>query len=106
MSLSTRANVLNGHVKEYKTSANVLLKGQEYHEVVYVCDPGFKMSETMQGHMFCQQGGWMGLEPYCEEDPDACEEDPNVGVEDPDESDQDDSEKSNWFHRRPHRKHL
>ena len=74
-------NVLNGHVKEYKTSANVLLKGQEYHEVVYVCDPGFKMSETMQGHMFCQQGGWMGLEPYCEEDPDASNSNRHMGKE-------------------------
>ena len=64
-------DVINGHVQEYLTTENILLPGQEYHEVVYKCDNGYKMSETMLGHMFCQQRGWMGLEPYCEEDPEA-----------------------------------
>ena len=64
-------NVLNGHIVRYLTSPNVLMSGQDYHEVVYKCDAGYKMSDTMQGHMFCQQGGWIGLEPYCEVDPDA-----------------------------------
>ncbi len=36
----------------------------------YVCDPGFRLSESSgKGFMFCQQSGWMGVHPYCEEDP-------------------------------------
>lgn len=61
--------VHHGHVQEYLTSENILLPGQKYHEVVYKCDEGFKLTEGMLGHMFCQQKGWMGVEPYCEEDP-------------------------------------
>ena len=55
-----------------RTAENILLPGKQYHEVVYSCSPGFRLStETGLGHMFCQQGGWMGVHPYCEEDPDA-----------------------------------
>ena len=74
-------NVLNGHIVRYLTSPNVLMSGQDYHEVVYECDAGYKMSDTMQGHMFCQQGGWIGLEPYCEVDPDAKKTDGPRGKE-------------------------
>ncbi len=58
-----------------RTAENILLPGKQYHEVVYSCSPGFRLStETGLGHMFCQQGGWMGVHPYCEEDPDAAAE--------------------------------
>ncbi len=60
----------HGFVKEYLTTENVLMPGDHYHEIIYDCDPGYKMSDTSQGHMFCQQEGWMGVEPYCELDPD------------------------------------
>ena len=58
-----------GYVKEYRTEENVLMPGEHYHAVIYACDPGYKMSDTSLGHMFCQQRGWMGVQPYCEEDP-------------------------------------
>ena len=47
----------HGYVKEYLTTENVLLPGQQYHEVVYGCDPGHKLSSSSLGHMFCQQQG-------------------------------------------------
>ena len=58
-----------GYVQEYRTTENVLLPGQQYHEVIYQCDPGYKLSDSSLGHMFCQQQGWMGVEPYCDLDP-------------------------------------
>ena len=61
----------HGTVQQYLTSDNILLPGERYHEVIYECDEGFKLTEGMLGHMFCQQAGWMGVEPYCEEDPDS-----------------------------------
>lgn len=64
-------SIANGGVKEYQTVENVLLPGKRYHEVVYQCDPGYKLSDSSLGHMFCQQQGWMGVQPYCEEDPNA-----------------------------------
>eukprot|EP00095_Tigriopus_kingsejongensis_P010187 maker-scaffold105_size367834-snap-gene-2.37 protein:Tk10187 transcript:maker-scaffold105_size367834-snap-gene-2.37-mRNA-1 annotation:"hypothetical protein DAPPUDRAFT_303147" len=82
--------IANGGVQEYQTVENVLLPGKQYHEVVYGCDPGFKFSESSLGHMFCQQQGWMGVQPYCEEDPNAQQSpahnrlkdcDPNHGCE-------------------------
>ncbi len=51
----------------------MLLPGKKYHEVIFVCDPGYRLSDTGAGHMFCQQGGWMGVHPYCEEDPEAAD---------------------------------
>ena len=62
-------DVDRGYVKEYRTVENVLLPGEHYHAVIYECDPGYKMGDTSLGHMFCQQRGWMGVQPYCEEDP-------------------------------------
>ena len=62
--------IMHGHVKEYRTTENILVPGQHYHEVIYECDPGYKLTDQGLGHMFCQQKGWMGIEPYCEEDPD------------------------------------
>ena len=47
----------HGYVQEYLTTENVLLPGQHYHEVVYDCDPGYKLSSSSLGHMFCQQQG-------------------------------------------------
>ena len=34
-------------------------------------EPGYVLSSASPGHMFCQQQGWMGMEPYCELDPNA-----------------------------------
>ena len=62
--------IMHGHVKEYRTTENILVPGQHYHEVIFECDPGYKLTDQGLGHMFCQQKGWMGIEPYCEEDPD------------------------------------
>ena len=62
-------DVDRGYVKEYRTEENVLLPGEHYHAVEFACDPGYKMSDSSLGHMFCQQRGWMGVQPYCEEDP-------------------------------------
>ena len=62
--------IMHGHIKEYKTTENILVPGSHYHEVIYECDPGYKLTDQGLGHMFCQQNGWMGIEPYCEEDPD------------------------------------
>ncbi|XP_059084978.1 fibrillin-2-like [Tigriopus californicus] len=64
-------SIANGGVKEYQTVENVLLPGKRYHEVIYQCDQGYKLSDSSLGHMFCQQQGWMGVQPYCEEDPNA-----------------------------------
>ena len=61
---------MHGHVKEYRTTENILVPGTHYHEVIFECDPGYKLTDQGLGHMFCQQKGWMGIEPYCEEDPD------------------------------------
>ena len=61
---------MHGHIKEYRTTENILVPGQHYHEVIYECDPGYKLTDQGLGHMFCQQKGWMGIEPYCEDDPD------------------------------------
>ena len=61
----------NGYVKQFLTAENVLLPGQHYHEVIYACDEGYRLSDTSLGHMFCQQQGWMGVQPYCETDPHA-----------------------------------
>ena len=47
----------HGYVQEYLTTENVLLPGQHYHEVVYDCDPGYRLSSSSLGHMFCQQQG-------------------------------------------------
>ena len=66
--------VANGAVREFRTAENVLLPGTHYHEVVYACDAGFRLAEGSLGRMFCQQQGWMGMQPYCEEDPRAEEE--------------------------------
>ena len=46
-----------GFIQEYLTTENVLLPGQHYHEVIYNCNPGYKLSDTSLGHMFCQQQG-------------------------------------------------
>ena len=54
-----------------RTAENVLMPGQHYHEVIYSCDRGYKLSDSSLGHMFCQQRGWMGVQPYCEQDDDA-----------------------------------
>ena len=62
--------IMHAHVQEYRTTENILVPGQHYHEVIYKCDPGYKLTDQGKGHMFCQQKGWMGIEPYCEEDPD------------------------------------
>ena len=48
-----------GFIQEYLTTENVLLPGQHYHEVVYNCDPGYKLADSSLGHMFCQQQGKM-----------------------------------------------
>ena len=64
-----------------RTVDNILLSGKQYHEVIYDCDPGFLLSDTGLGHMFCQQGGWMGVHPYCEEDPHATDGKGGGGLE-------------------------
>ena len=53
-----------GFIQEYLTTENVLLPGQHYHEVVYNCDPGYKLADSSLGHMFCQQQG-MYIEMFC-----------------------------------------
>jgi hypothetical protein len=67
-----------GYVKEYSTVENVLLPGKQYHSVLYECDPGYKLSTSSLGYMFCQQRGWMGVQPYCEEDPSKTQVDKEV----------------------------
>jgi len=32
---------------------------------------GYKLSGSSLGHLFCQQKGWTGVQPYCDVDPDA-----------------------------------
>ena len=77
----------HGYVKEYLTSENVLLPGQHYHEIMYHCDPGYKLSATSLGHMFCQQQGWMGVEPYCEVDHSVGPSDEDLDIQESSEQD-------------------
>ena len=32
--------------------------------------PGYNLSGSSLGHLFCQQKGWTGVQPYCDVDPD------------------------------------
>ena len=37
--------IIHGHIKEYLTTENILVPGQHYHEVIYECDPGYKLTD-------------------------------------------------------------
>lgn len=60
-------NVRNGIVKRYERVDNVLLPGKQYRQAIYACNPGYVLSDRTSDSMFCQEYGWQGLEPECEQ---------------------------------------
>nr|XP_040570359.1 fibrillin-3-like isoform X2 [Lepeophtheirus salmonis] len=60
--------ISHGYVAEFITKENILLKGKSYSVILYKCEEGYALSSESTGQLFCQENGWIGIQPTCEID--------------------------------------
>lgn len=65
----TAPNIPHGKVARYsRVKYNNFGKDKSFMVAIYKCFRGYKLHSETDGRMFCSQGGWIGKQPFCEEE--------------------------------------